>query len=216
MTYFRGNLNSIYYPLFTFFYNSHLPFFKQTIHLQMSCLSYKIEYKLYLKHIIAFQFQIYFFLFTWITGSMTVGKIQPLFTDPEIYDDSPGGFDGRDANQIHHTNLHEDNHSNTINEHENLQQRHNIPNQRQQGHVMGRTSSVTSVPSSSNSEAGNESGLQTNTTKRMSASSPSHHSYNDIEDFELDRENNSVSMLRLFLFSDTYSMGKPSQNQAKL
>jgi len=117
----------------------------------------------------SFPFQIYFFLFTWITGAMTVGRLQPLFSDSEKYD---GGNESQAENSAYVL---------------------------EQQHVKSKTSSVTAAPSYSK---GNESRLGNNITKKNPFP------FENNMQWELERENNSISMLRLFLYSDAYTISK--------
>lgn len=140
-----------------------------------------------------FSFQTYFFLFTWITGSMTFGRIQVLFFSPdEMYEN-----DDMDAGSTYYA---KDDNSN------NMQTEKNIGEQQQLQHVTGRISSVTSVPSSLSHSKGNESGDEDNNIKRISNVSSMMLDPNLL--LENDGGTTELSTMRLFLGSDTYSIGK--------
>lgn len=144
---------------------------------------------------------------------MTVGKIQPLFTSTDMYATSSHPNNYRNTGNRLHTesDLQMENDSYISNEPfrrgQLLGKKHH-QSKEQSNHVLGGTSTVP-IFNTSVHQIGNESGLLENVTKKMTASSsnPGQNDYNDVM-LEFDNENDSVSMLKVFVSSDAYTMGK--------
>lgn len=143
-----------------------------------------------------------------MTGYWAFGKLVPLLSEPAVYYDDSGlrqyGNDVTGENG----DLRMENDSFV-----QVHQRHQQQRRQHREHSLDRISSVTSVPSSPASSSypkeGNESGLlEYNDTRKQAASNPSHSNYDSGMQLEYDEENNDESLLKNFLLSDTYSLGK--------